>query len=433
MVPLREVLAGVALLDPQRLQHQRVEPLGCGAVRHPDRHVIEHPVTVPEHGCAATTAYDRRVECVDVLVVGAGPAGSAAALRLARGGARVLMADRARFPRDKPCGGGVTGRALRHSPCAIDPVVEDVVHTFELRLRYGRSFERRSRRPLILMTQRRRLDEHLAEQAAAAGVRFHDETRVEDVAAENGHVTARVGGRRVRASVVVGADGANGVVAKAAGLGDGIVRGVALEGNAPWDRLSAERYRGRAVVEVGVVGGGYGWLFPKTDHANVGVGGWAAEGPKLRDRLARLAAAYGLPLGALSEIKGHRLPMRRPGSDVASGRILLVGDAAGLVDPLSGDGIYEAFVSARLAADAILAEELDGYQPALAAALDQHLHASWTAKRALDRHPALCFWAARAPRVFDVVAGLLRGDVGHPNDAVGLARPPLRAIARLAR
>ena len=130
--------------------------------------------------------YDRRVDRVDVLVVGAGPAGSATALRLARGGARVLLADRARFPRDKPCGGGITGRALRHAPCSIAPVVEDEVRTFELRLRYGRSFERQSEDPLILMTQRRRLDAHLAAQAAAAGAEFADGTRVEDVVPDDG-------------------------------------------------------------------------------------------------------------------------------------------------------------------------------------------------------------------------------------------------------
>ena len=110
-----------------------------------------------------------------------------------------------------------------------------------------------------------------------------------------------------------------------------------------------------------------------------------------------------------------------------------MGDAAGLVDPLSGDGIYEAFVSARLAAEAILSGDLQGYERALAAALDHHAGASWAAKRALDRHPGACFWAARAPGVFSVVSGLLAGDVRHPSEARGLARPPLRLIARLAR
>ena len=102
-------------------------------------------------------AYHRDVERFDVLVVGAGPAGSAAAIRLAGGGARVLLADRARFPRDKPCGGGLTGRALRHAPCDVSPVVEHVVDRFVLRVGYGTRVARGSKTPVILMTQRRRV------------------------------------------------------------------------------------------------------------------------------------------------------------------------------------------------------------------------------------------------------------------------------------
>jgi flavin-dependent dehydrogenase len=327
----------------------------------------------------------------------------------------------------------LTGRALRHAPCPVDAVVEDAVDRLELRLGYRRRFERRSDGPLILMTQRRRLDALLAEQAAAAGADLRDGARVEAVAPGPDGATARVGGRPLRAAVVVGADGANGLVARAAGLGEGIVRGVALEANVPWGRLARERYRGRAVVELAAVPGGYGWVFPKGEHANLGVGGWAAEGPRLRDRLVRLAREHGVPAGGLEDVKGHRLPMRRPGAPPARGRVLLVGDAAGLVDPLSGDGIYEAWVSGRLAAEAILSGDLDGYAAALSRALDHHARASWAAKRALDRHPAACFWAARSPGVFGVVAGLLRGDVGHPAEARGLARPPLRLVARLAR
>jgi geranylgeranyl reductase family protein len=373
------------------------------------------------------------VERVDVLVVGAGPAGSATALHLARGGARVVLAERARFPRDKPCGGGLTGRALRHAPCDVDAVVETRVARFELGLRYRRRFERRSETPVILMTQRRRLDAFLAEQAATAGADLREGARVEDLVAGPDGATASVGGSRLRASVVVGADGANGTVARAAGLGEGIVRGVALEANVRWGLLDPDRYRGRAVVELGVVPGGYGWIFPKETHANLGVGGWGGEGPRLREHLERLARAHGLAAGDVADAKGHRLPMRRLGAPAARGGVLLVGDAAGLVDPLSGDGIYEAFVSARLAAQAILTGDLDGYAAALSRALDQHARASWSAKRALDANAAACWWAARSPGVFGVVSGLLRGDVRHPSEARGLARPPLKLIARLAR
>ena len=171
------------------------------------------------------------MERYDVLVVGAGPAGSATAIQLARGGARVLLADKAVFPRDKPCGGGLTGRALRAAPCPVDPVVEHVVETFELRLDYGRRFERRCGRPMILMTQRRRLDAFLAARAAEEGAELRDGARVDELAFDADGIAARVGGVPVRAGFVVGADGANGVVARAAGLGAGIVRGVALEGN----------------------------------------------------------------------------------------------------------------------------------------------------------------------------------------------------------
>jgi geranylgeranyl reductase family protein len=371
------------------------------------------------------------VEGFDVLVVGAGPAGSSTAIHLARAGARVLLTDRARFPRDKPCGGGLTGRALKRIPVDPSPVVERDVDRFELRLRYGSSFSRRHDEPLIRMTQRRRLDAFLVEHAAAAGAVVRDGVRVEELDAGEAGITARVAGAAVRADVLVGADGANGAVARTTGIGDRIVRGVALEGNVPLEALGRDLER-TAVIELAVLPGGYGWVFPKGDHANLGVGGWGSEGPRLRDHLARLAGMHGLAFESLTNLRGHRLPMRKLGTPAGRGRVLLVGDAAGLVDPLSGDGMYEAFVSARLAADAIVAGDLDGYTAALAGALDRHAAASWAAKRAFDRYPRTVFAAARAPGVFKVVAGLLCGDVAHPADARGVARGPLKLIARLA-
>ena len=371
------------------------------------------------------------MERVDVLVVGAGPAGSSSAIHLARAGAHVLLVDKARFPRDKPCGGGLTGRALKRIPVDPSPVVERDVDRFELRLRYGWSFARSHDEPLIRMTQRRLLDAWLLEQAAAAGAEVRTGARVESLVDDARSVTATVAGTTVRADVVVGADGANGVVARSVGLGDGIVHGVALEGNVPLRALAADHERS-ATIELAVVPGGYGWVFPKGDHANLGVGGWGSEGPRLRDHLARLARAHGVDAGSLTDVRGHRLPMRRLGTPAGSGRVLLVGDAAGLVDPLSGDGMYEAFVSARLAADAILTGELESYTAALSNALDHHAAASWAAKRAFDRYPRTVFAVARAPGVFKVVAGLLCGDVAHPADARGAARGPLKLIARLA-
>src|ERR1051325_11473460 len=225
--------------------------------------------------------YDGPMERFDAIVVGAGPAGSTAAFRLSRAGARVLLLDRERFPRDKPCGGGLTSRAVRQLPVPIDPVVEDTVHRFRLGFRYGRPFERASEGPLVLMTQRRRLDAHLAEQAAAAGSDFRDGVRATALEVGEDSATVRFDGSGATAPVVIGADGVNGIAARALGLGGQRQHGVALEGNVGYAHAREERWRGRAVVDLGVVPGGYAWVFPKGDNVNVRRGGWGSAGARV--------------------------------------------------------------------------------------------------------------------------------------------------------
>jgi flavin-dependent dehydrogenase len=276
------------------------------------------------------------------------------------------------------------------------------------------------------MTQRRRLDAFLAGQAEMAGADFRDGVTVEGLTMGPDGAELTVGGRRVRATAIVGADGVNGSLARAAGIGGGILYGIALEGNGPLP----DGQHGRATVELGVVPGGYGWVFPKDGHANYGVGGWASEGPRLREHLRRLCDAHGVDMSGLTDLHGRRLPIRRT-SAARRGPVLLAGDAAGLVDPLSGDGIYEALLSARLAAATILENRLDDYEQELEAALGRYAETSWKAKLVLDRHPRAAFAIARLPGVWNVVAGLITGDVTHPSDARGLARPPLRLLARL--
>jgi geranylgeranyl reductase family protein len=364
------------------------------------------------------------VKRFDAVVVGAGPAGSATAYRLASAGESVLLVDKARFPRDKPCGGGVTLRAARLLPFSIDPVVEEVVDRFELRLAYGSAFNRTSEQPLCLMTQRRRLDEFLARKAGDVGADFRDGV---SVSFDGGEVL--VGGERIAARVIVGADGVNGMTARAFGLAGDHGHGVALEGNAPLDT----RYRGRLVLELGVVAGGYAWVFPKGDHVNVGVGGWESEGPRLREHLRRLCAVHDVDFDALTDLRGYRLPYRRAASRFARENVLLVGDAAGLIDPLSGDGMYEAFASAKLAAQAVLDGDLAGYESRVLAELGPLHGASWTAKYALDRFPRLTFAIARAPLAWGVISRIVRGDLKDPTAAHGLARAPLKALDRLGK
>ena len=193
------------------------------------------------------------------------------------------------------------------------------------------------------------------------------------------------------------------------------------------------------VLEIAVVRGGYGWIFPKGDHVNVGVGGNAEEGPKLRAELRRMCEAYGIDPEAAQDTRGYRLPMRLPGTRLARGRTAVIGDAAGLVDPLSGDGMYEAFYSAKLVAEAALevlagrAEDLDAYQAAVERRIMPLTRAGWGAKRAFEHFPRATYAVARLPVTFRALEKLLRGDLPHPAAARGSELAAIRAIYVLSR
>jgi geranylgeranyl reductase family protein len=372
----------------------------------------------------------------DVLIVGAGPAGSTAAYRLSREGASVLLVDRATFPRDKPCGGGLTMRAVRQLPFSVEPVVEDRATRFTFGLDFKHHFERTTDEPLVLLTQRSRLDHFLAERAAEAGADFRDGVTLE---LTSDAVEARVGGEKIAANALICADGANGHTARAAGLADDRDYGVALEGNVPHAAIDPERFRGRLFLELGVLPGGYGWVFPKGDHINVGVGGWAKEAPTLRGELSRFCREYEIDESKLENVRGYRLPLLRPATTLARGRVALIGDAAGLVDPLSGDGIYEALLSAKLVTGATLdllegrAQTLESYGREVRRTISSQLASSWGAKVALDRFPRLTYTAVRSPLVWKAVVSLIGGEVSGPSSMRGLRRASLRVVDAIAR
>jgi flavin-dependent dehydrogenase len=271
------------------------------------------------------------------------------------------------------------------------------------------------------MTQRRRLDHFLLQQAARAGAEVREGETVD--------------ARELPARIVIGADGCNGTSAKQLELAQEVSYGVALEANYPHEA----RFAHAMLLEIENVRGGYGWIFPKGDHVNVGVGGLESEGPKLRAELKRMCEHYAIDPEAAQETRGYRLPTRRPGSLLARGRTAVIGDAAGLVDPFSGDGMYEAFLSAKLVTEAALdvlagrAESLDGYQAAVERQIAPLARAGWAGKAAFQRFPRLTFAVARLPVTFRALEHLLTGELSHPGDARGAEKAAFRAVNALAR
>ena len=303
---------------------------------------------------------------VDAVVVGAGPAGSTAALVLARGGARVVLVDKATFARDKACGDLVGPRALALlaslglTPTAGRAVGEMMVvgptgRRVLLPARAGRTYPDHG-----LAITRLRFDAWLRDAAVAAGA----EPVTGRVVAVRAGTVELDDGSRLFADMVVGADGATSGVAAAAGLVD---PGAVLWGFAHRSYVTQDVDRPIIVLWDEAPGygfPGYGWLFPgEAGTANVGLGlGLRAD----RSGASRAVACFDVfcdhlrRLGLLSaHVEGRRLggwlKMGMVGTVAARGPILLVGDAAGLVNPLQGEGIAPAITSAAAAAEAILA------------------------------------------------------------------------------
>ncbi len=377
----------------------------------------------------------------DVIVVGGGPAGSTAARECAARGLSAIILDKARFPRDKPCGGGVTLRAASLLPFDLSPITERTVHG--VRFRIGRrELVRHTAQPLVHLTQRSRLDAFLLEQAVAAGAELEEGTAVQGIQSSSGRVVARTERGAVTGRALVAADGVNGVVSRMAGLAGHRWLMVALEGNAlPAGSVPVE-WQDAIELDIGQVRGGYGWVFPKGDHLNFGVGGELGAGPTLRRDLERLLVAHGLSLDALQGLRGYRLPVRRRGAPVAKGNVLLAGDAAGLVEPFTGEGIYGAIVSGILAAHHLQgylegrAKDLSGYQRELRERLGDDLRMAGAARNVFHRAPNFWMWVFdRLPAAWTAVVRILRGeqDFLETRDKLGMLGPVFDVLAFLAR
>ena len=364
----------------------------------------------------------------DAVVVGAGPAGSIAALVLARGGARVALVDKASFPRDKACGDLIGPRGVQVL-AELGVHVPDAGQGADL-LAIGPS-GRACRLPAFpghtyashgVVVPRLAFDHALREAAITAGA-APVRARITAVdASADGTVRTVItsDGRRLATDVVIGADGALSPVARLTGMLDpaAALWGFAIRAYLPAEvplpllvLLDASPWR---------IYPGYGWLFPGADgQANVGIGvgmGTSRRQVSLRDDLARFCAMLarrgdlgpGVRPGAVT---GGWLRMGGSGTPPAAANVLLAGDAAGLINPLQGEGIAPAMVSARLAAEAVLAHPASPgarYTDALAGLFGRYLPGAAALQSALLSRPRATSAGVRlltAPVVRRLVAG----------------------------
>lgn len=343
---------------------------------------------------------------VDVAVVGAGPAGAAAARAAALAGARTVLLERERLPRYKRCGGGLIGvsqAAVRDAGVDLQGLSRDVAGRFTFRSR-GRHAYTREATPFLPMVLRSELDAALVDVAAAAGAEVRDGVTVTAYAQDADGVELATSAGPLRARTVVAADGSGsraaahvGVVCEQVDLG--------MEAELP----VVPGWQGHVLLEWGPVPGSYGWVFPKGDRLTVGVIGAREHGAAVRQWFAAFVASLGLDLARGEHVGGHLTRVRAPASPLHRGRVLVAGDAAGLLEPWTREGISFALRSGAMAG-AAAAGDVSTYAQQVAAALGPEMAAGRRALTAFGRHPRAVHEVMRRlpgmwPRFQDLVGG----------------------------
>ena len=372
----------------------------------------------------------------DVAIIGGGPAGLAAASTAAASGARTVILERAEHPRYKTCGGGLIGASLAAVDGQIELPARDQIRSATFTLRGGHEFTREHSEPLLAMVMRAEFDAALLRSATAQGAVVRQRAPVRALHAEADRASARLAdGSSVTAKVVIGADGSSGVSARYAGVEFAQVDlGLELEIAVP--AAVGRLWAGRILLDWGKIPASYGWVFPKGDRLTVGVIAARGNGDATRRYLREFVDW--LRLGSCEVIRdsGHLTRCRADQSSLRKGRVLVAGDAAGLLDPWTREGISFALRSGALAGEfaakaAVSASpqdaesSLDEYVAAVNAALVPDMRAGRVLLSAFTRHTGAFHAGLATPKGQRVFVRMCHSEIS-------LAELVSRPSARLA-
>ena len=359
-------------------------------------------------------------ERYDLIIVGAGPAGATLAYELAKEGIGVLVLEKERLPRYKCCAGGVTSKTAKLLDFDISEVAEDAVCKVSFTFNLANSYLGQCPQPLIYTIMRDAFDYFLAQKARQLGATFMDGQKVTRVQFSGDRVETSTADNIFRSRFLVGADGAYSVVARELDMKRSIEFNAGIEAEIIVPEEELARWKSRAQIDLGCIPGGYAWIFPKRNHLSVGVGCLGSKSRHLSQYYQKFLDSLGMGSYTIARSSSHLIPTCTKGRLVWQDKALLLGDAAGLADPLTGEGIYNAIRSAQLAApviEDILTHDkvnLEDYQGAVDKEIISELRIARTLSKILVRFPHLAFLMLnRSDGVWRAVCDLMIGEIDY--------------------
>ena len=356
----------------------------------------------------------------DVIVVGAGPAGATLAYELGKRGIGVLVLEKEKLPRYKCCAGGVTSKAAKLLDFDISEVVEDVIYELSFNFKLGRPYLGQHSQPLIYTVMRDVFDHFLVKRAQQLGAVLIDGQKVTQIQVSADWVEISTTDNIFRSRLVVGADGAYSVVARELGMVRSMEYATGIESEIVVPEEEMAKWKSRVQIDLGCIPGGYAWVFPKRNHLSVGAGCLASKARHLNRHHQKFLNSLGIGSYTIARSSSHLIPMCTKGRFVWQDKALLLGDAAGFTDPLTGEGIYNAIQSAQLAAPVIENSLVRGkvglqdYQQIVEWKIMSELRIARTLSKNFVRFPRLAFGVFnQSEEVWRAVSNLMLGEINY--------------------
>ena len=291
----------------------------------------------------------------DTIIVGAGPAGSMVGYILAGAGQNVLIIEKAKFPRRKVCGGGLTHRAYQQIPFAINSILHQSVSCGILGSRGRKITTIRHEQPIAYLIDRASFDDYLLQKAVDQGAECVQGERLRLFHEERGLFTLHTDQNTWYSRYLIGADGIHSLVAKGSGLHPNRETSLAYEALLSYPSNIRDPLIQSITFDFGTLLCGYGWIFPKQDHLNVGVfRNWPGKRTSKKHLLRYIRQHPILRHLDILDLRAFPGPLGGQIDQLHKHRLLLVGDAANLADPWLGEGLYYALVSGHMAAETIM-------------------------------------------------------------------------------